>query len=756
MKKFSVTLLFIFTAAFLSSDPAFAQVNHGLRTAGNPKWVPGEIVVKFKQGVSEEAIAKVNRGHDASILSVSKRGKFRRLRIPRSMSVEQMAAAYRKNPNVEYAEPNYIATALMVPNDTYYSYQWNFDNRVSGGINMESAWDIQTGDQSIIVAIIDTGVAYEDYGRDYLQAPDLAGVHFVPGYDFVNNDSHPNDDEGHGTHVTGTIAQTTNNNLGTAGIAYNCSIMPVKVLNSSGSGTYADIADGIYFATDNGASVINLSLGGSIPSTALEQAVAYAYNHGVTIVCAAGNEYQSGNLPLYPAAYDAYCIAVGATRYDETRAYYSNTGSYVDIAAPGGDLSVDQNHDGYGDGILQQTFGRSPLDFGYYFYSGTSMASPHVAAVAALLISNGVIGPDNVRLALESTARDKGSPGWDPEYGWGLLDAAAALAFTASPEHDVAINAIDAPSVALQGDIAAVDIVAANAGDFDEAVTIRLEDLTDSSLIGSETVNIVAGGTASLQFDWDTGEASIGSHSLEATAEPVSGETNTDNNSRQAAVIVQALIHDVAIAAMDAPSTAVVGNDVSVDVTAANEGSVSETVSVSLTDSTSSVLIGTQQALLAPGDTQVLNFSWDTAGAAPGDHVLSAVAESVSGEIDVADNSATINVMLSQLPALHVQEIQMSALGKWFFKAAQAEVSILDETGSMVSGAVVTGEWTFNGAYLGTTSAKTNRSGWAVLRSPILRVREGTFTFTVTDVVKAGLLYDPESNIETTDTITVP
>jgi len=438
MKKFSVALLFIFSAFFFSSSPSFGQIK-GLRTAGNPRWVPNEIVVKFKHGASEEAITKINRDHGASVLSISRHGRFRRLRVPRWMSMERMAAAYRKNPNVEYAEPNYIATALMIPNDTYYSYQWNMDNRVSGGINMESAWDIQAGDLSVIVAIIDTGVAYEDYGASYLQAPDLAGVNFVPGYDFVNDDNHPNDDEGHGTHVTGTIAQSTNNSLGVAGIAYNCSIMPIKVLNSSGMGTYTDIAEGIYFATNNGASVINLSLGGSSPSNALEQAIAYAYNHGVTIVCAAGNEYQSGNLPLYPAAYDAYCIAVGATRYDETRAYYSNTGAYVDIAAPGGDLSVDQNHDGYGDGILQQTFARSPQYLGYYFYSGTSMATPHVAGVAALIISNGVTGPDNVRLALESTAKDKGAPGRDPEYGWGLLDAAAALAFNVSPEHDVAI-----------------------------------------------------------------------------------------------------------------------------------------------------------------------------------------------------------------------------------------------------------------------------------------------------------------------------
>ncbi|MHC4721573.1 MAG: S8 family serine peptidase, partial [Planctomycetota bacterium] len=248
-----------------------------------------------------------------------------------------------------------------------------------------------------------------------------------PGYDFVRGNDHPNDDDGHGTHVTGTLAQSTNNNQDVAGIAFNCAIMPVKVLTRRGVGTYTDIADGIYFAADNGADIINMSLGGASDSTTLRNAVAYAYNQTVTIICAAGNEFEHGNLPSYPAAYDDYCIAVGATRYDRTRAYYSNTGSYLDLVAPGGDLNVDQNADGNGDGILQQTFGSNPKDWDLWFYTGTSMAAPHVSGVAALLISTGVTGPDTIRQALEDTAIDLGSSGWDAEYGWGIVDAYAAL-----------------------------------------------------------------------------------------------------------------------------------------------------------------------------------------------------------------------------------------------------------------------------------------------------------------------------------------
>jgi serine protease len=232
--------------------------------------------------------------------------------------------------------------------------------------------------------------------------------------------------------VTGTIAQSTNYRIGVAGVAFGCSIMPVKVLDVNGLGDYFTLAQGIYYAVNNGARVVNLSLGADTPSTTLKNALAFAYQHGVTVVCAAGNEYLKGNPVEYPAAYDDYCMAVGATRYDNARAPYSNTGLYLDIVAPGGDMLVDQNGDGYPDGIVQQTFVLDPTTFAYYFFQGTSMATPHVSALAALLLSHGAKGPDGVRKAIETTAIDLGPAGWDPEYGWGLIDASAALTYQAS------------------------------------------------------------------------------------------------------------------------------------------------------------------------------------------------------------------------------------------------------------------------------------------------------------------------------------
>ena len=421
-----------------------------LSDAKGPKSIPDEIIVKFKKHLPKEHINKINRRHGASVLHTSPFAGFKRIKTPAGKTPKETIEIYNSEPDVEYAELNYYAYAhLEAPNDPYYYYQWNFDDTYKwtgiigdpyrelvdgtnpyggyngGGINLEPAWDITTGDPNVIIAVLDTGVAYETY-KGFVQAPDLANTRFLPGYDFVNNDDHPNDDDGHGTHVTGTIAQSTNNEVGITGIAYNCSIMPVKVLSRRGDAPYTTIADGVYYAADNGADIINLSLGGPYDSITLRDAVAYAYNKGVTIICSAGNDGAGGPIN-YPAAYNAYCIAVGATRYDQTRAPYSTTGSFVDLAAPGGDIDVDQNSDGYVDGILQQTIGLNPKDIGYWFYEGTSMAAPHVTAVAGLLVSTGITGPDNIREALESTAEDLGIPGKDVEYGWGLIDAYAAL-----------------------------------------------------------------------------------------------------------------------------------------------------------------------------------------------------------------------------------------------------------------------------------------------------------------------------------------
>lgn len=759
----------------------YAPLREGPSEFRTPLFRRGEILVRFKEGVNERSARGVVIDEmGLSILSTSRFSRVKRLRVPAGR--EKMWIRFmRDNPQVEYAEPNYTAWAFFSPNDSYYPFQWHLDDNCGGcynpyggvnggGINAEPAWDISTG-SGVTVAVLDTGVAYEDYtevwGMRYYKAPDLAGTSFVPGYDFVSNDAHPNDDNGHGTHVTGTIAQSTNNGMGVAGVAFMASIMPVKVLNGNGSGTYADIADGIYFAADNGAKVINLSLGGPNPSSILEDALAYAYGKGVTIVAASGNDGNGLNRPMYPAAYDSYVIAVGATRYDETRSSYSNTGSYVDMAAPGGDLRVDQNSDGYGDGILQQTFNpytKRKSDFGYWFLQGTSMAAPHVSGVAALVIANGTTGPDQVRDRLESTAEDKGVPFRDDEYGWGIVDAFAALGYSPVLVHDLAVKGVETepPSPFLRGDDVTVNISVANQGDFYEAFVLTLEDTIDGVTIGSEDVALGAGETTTRSFTWYTEASSVGDHTLKATASEVPEETATVNNSGTLMVTVNEPSHDVAVSGIDAPSSTTIGTTVSLKVSVRNEGTYSESTTVSLIDNTAGLFIGSYGVTLSAGETRVLTFEWDTTDLDAGDHLLEAEASPVTDETDTLDNSMTTSVTLTQgdtISAISVKDISTSIRGlRRNWKGGKAYVTVVDGTGAYVAEAMVSGEWTLNGVYLNTDTDDTNRRGRARLRSNKVRAADtgDTFEFCVTGIVKEGYTYTPSSNVETCGTVTVP
>jgi serine protease len=411
----------------LPSETLQVKYESGQGYGDLPLFRPGEIIVQFDPNVLPTERHRIVQDHGCRITRTSDLGDFHLVCIPATTTPEDMVALFGQHERIRYAELNYCVQAAFVPDDKLYPYQWNFENAVTGGIRMNEAWAIEEGNPNVVVTVVDTGVAYENYGG-YTQAPDLAQTRFVPGYDFVHDTNHPNDDNGHGTHVTGTIAQSTNNLIGVAGVAFRCSIMPVKVMDSDGLSDAFTVSQGILFAVNRGAHVINLSFGSPQPSRTLQNAVQTAYQKGVTVVAAAGNDGAKGNPPSYPAAYTDYCIAVGAVRYDLSRASYSTKGSYISVVAPGGDLTVDQNADGYPDGILQQTFDDNPNVFAYWFFQGTSMAAPHVSGLAALLVSHGVTSPDKVRKAIETTARDLGPAGWDAEYGWGMIDAYAALA----------------------------------------------------------------------------------------------------------------------------------------------------------------------------------------------------------------------------------------------------------------------------------------------------------------------------------------
>jgi serine protease len=315
--------------------------------------------------------------------------------------------------------PSGAHAAVKPPNDPLFTYQWHLR-----AIQIPRAWAVSRG-AGATVAVLDTGVAYEDRGI-YRRAPDLAGTRFVPGWDFVDGDAHPDDEalpgrQSHGTHIAGSIAETTNNGIGGAGVAPRAAIMPVRVLKPDLSGSGRTIARGLRFAADHGANVANLSIAGPSGAPALEQAIDYAWSKGVTVVASAGNDGRSS--VSFPAAYPKV-LAVGAVSRDETLAYYSNHGKALDLVAPGGDTGGES-----GDGVLQQTLKGGPSTFCYCFMASTSAAAAQVSGAAALLVASGrATTPAEVRAALLSSARDLGPRGRDADYGAGLVQAASALA----------------------------------------------------------------------------------------------------------------------------------------------------------------------------------------------------------------------------------------------------------------------------------------------------------------------------------------
>lgn len=357
-----------------------------------------------------------------------------------------LLAQLQHDPAVEFAEPDMQMQLVnptewsqpfdvrvqdggqpVRPNDPLYEFQWHMDQ-----IKVEGAWAVTRG-QGVVVAVIDTGVAYEqDASRGLTPVRDLAQTRLVAGYDFVSDDATPLDEHGHGTHVAGTIAQSTNNAYGVAGVAPQASIMPIRVLDGSGRGNTADIAESIRWAADNGAHIINMSLGGPLPSRIMNDAVQYAVSKGVTVIAAAGNS--SSRLPSYPAAYHGV-ISVASTQFDRTTAFYSNYGNTIDVAAPGGNTRVDQNGDGRPDGVLQETLAHGDITrHDFSLYMGTSMASPHAAGVAALLYSRGVTRPDRIEAVLENSA-SREVPQFDRQrYGAGIIDASRALATATSSQ----------------------------------------------------------------------------------------------------------------------------------------------------------------------------------------------------------------------------------------------------------------------------------------------------------------------------------
>jgi serine protease len=461
-------------------------VNATLERVGvsGSRYVAGKVIVKFRDGVSPAARSSALAVTSAKASLQPSYADFDVVTIDPNEDAEAAARALSARPDVEYAQAAYRVHTQFVPNDTFYrqGLQWNFPL-----IDLERAWDIQPdAGSNIVVAVIDTGIAYTNVtmgyrasafgidtngdfqppGRGGTQFPALGDLtlpfvaatelgplsRFVAPHDFIWEANRPPIDlDGHGTHVSGTIGQLTNNNAGTAGVAFNVKLMPVKVIDgnwddifgSPNQGTDDVVARGIRYAADNGAKILNLSIGRTGPaSPVIEDAIKYAVGKGAFIAIAAGNDFETGNQTEVLAEIASRvpgAVSVAAVDQAKNHAYYSSTGAWVELAAPGGSFRGFGN----GGGILQQTMDLRlvetftlPLSqfvaprfdaLAYFYFIGTSQATPHVAGVAAMLMQQGITDPAAIEAALEKFATDLGDPGRDPTFGFGLVEARNTL-----------------------------------------------------------------------------------------------------------------------------------------------------------------------------------------------------------------------------------------------------------------------------------------------------------------------------------------
>ena len=393
-----------------------------LQTKG-PRYAPGQLLVRFKPSVSTQFVNATLAAYGTEKIKRISQLNLYQVRIPDWVSVEEMAYAISQNPEVMSAGPNYAARIAVTPNDPLFRYQYALNNtgqdvgppgspsgKASADIKAPAGWEETKGTAETVIAIIDSGIDFEH--------PDLKNKIISPGHDFANDDGDATDDNGHGTYVAGIAAADTNNNEGIAGVGWNCKILPVKVTDAEGSAWYDDLIDGILWAADNGAHVINLSLGGEESDDSLRDALKYAHDKGVVIAASAGNDDAA---VFYPAAYDAYCLAVAATDYDDARASYSCYGPEVDVAAPG-------------EWVLS-TYPTTMVDLNeylpYIWGNGTSSSAPHVAGLAGLIKG---LKPwltvdeimDVIRFSSEDVNSEEHS-GKDQYIGYGRINMEKAL-----------------------------------------------------------------------------------------------------------------------------------------------------------------------------------------------------------------------------------------------------------------------------------------------------------------------------------------
>lgn len=551
-------------------------ISFGQRAA--PK-APKQILMKPVAGLSEAAIdALVTHRGGRQIDSIPQLG-IRVIEVP-AIAYEKVLRAFQAEKRLEFAEANATAQAIATTNDPYFTgnNQWSLAK-----IQAPAAWDTTTGNAAVMVAVIDSGV---DAAH-----PDLNGK-ILTGYDFVNSDADASDDNGHGTAVAGIIGASTNNGLGMAAVAWASPVIPVKVLDATGSGSYSNIAKGISYSADQGARVINLSLGGTSNSRTLQSAVDYAWNKGAILIAAAGNN--GNNTPVYPAAC-RNVLAVSATNPSDVRTSWSNYGTYVDLSAPG-------------ESILSTYKG------GYAQLNGTSFSSPVTAGVAALLASaKPTLSNSQMANLLLENSDDLGAAGYDEFYGYGRLNAAKAIAAavgSSAPDTVAPLAWIDSPSDAsvLSG------TVTVTCGASDNVGVARIEILVNDLVKATSSSDTIS-------WSWDTSAVSDGTYSITARA------YDAANNSSSSTITVS--VHNNTAADLTAPT---------VQITSPTDGAtISGMVKINIIGKDDVAI--TKMELFIDGrlagttTSSAATFNWNTKNVSRGEHSLQAYAYDAGGNI---------------------------------------------------------------------------------------------------------------------------
>ena len=559
----------------------------GRAQAPNSEHVAGRLLVQRRLGASASRTAQAFARFGARVQREIPQIRVSAVQVPEPAAAA-ISAALMRTGLFTYVEPDGVAHSgqtTVNPNDPQFLSQWHLAT-----IQAPSGWSVTTGAGSVTIAVIDSGVEPTH--------PDLVSK-LVPGWNFLTGTSNAADDLGHGTAVAGTAAAATDNALGVAGVSWGNTIMPLVVLDSSDYASYSNIASAITYAADHGIRIMNISIGGSSPSSTLQSAVNYAWNKGAVIFASAMNF--STSTPYYPAAC-TNVIAVSATDSNDTLASFSDYGSWIDLSAPGNNILTTQTGASYG-----------------YWY-GTSFSAPIAAATAALVLSRNPSLSNSALVSLLESNSDTlpvGSAGWNQYFGWGRVNVYKALLAVSSPP------AADTtpPTVAISSPVSGATVAGAMqilGSATDNVGVTSIQFSVDNQAVASATVSPFC-------FSWNTTSVGNGTHTLTVTASDAAG------NAEAASVSVS--VNNAVVTDTQPPIATITSPSNGARMTTKNvQISVSATDNVGVTQ----MSIYVDNVLQCTDMTAPYTCTWNTRKAASGSHVITANAWDAAGNLGSA------------------------------------------------------------------------------------------------------------------------